>query len=42
VLARLADPDPAALEIGAAVTIELRPNEPEGIPVPYVRTGASQ
>jgi uncharacterized protein len=42
VLARLADGDPAALEIGAPVTLELRPNEPGGRPVPYVRTGPAR
>ena len=42
VLARLADSEPGELEIGASVTVELRPNEQDGIPVPYVRAGGGQ
>jgi uncharacterized OB-fold protein len=38
VLARLADSDPETLAIGDQVTIELRPNEPNGVPVPHART----
>lgn len=39
VLARLAGPEPEALEIGDPVTVELMANEPDGVPVPYARRG---
>jgi uncharacterized protein len=46
VLARLDGADgpdgPDGLEIGAPVTVGLRPNEPGGVPVPYARTGPNR
>jgi uncharacterized protein len=39
VLARLAGPEPETLQIGDPVTVELAPNEPDGVPVPFVRRG---
>ena len=42
VLARLADADQGALEIGDPVTVELTANEPAGVPVPYVRKSSGR
>jgi uncharacterized OB-fold protein len=36
-LARLADADPSGLEIDAEVVVEMRPDSPDGMPVPFAR-----